>query len=111
MTASNGAMNVMVGPIIGSFVSNGTSVTLSPEKRYSEKPVSIAKFRVRLTPTPRIENGLIGTEKYPFFGKKNENETPMLCACANWLLSVIKMIVAMKTNSNFLIGIMRIELY
>jgi hypothetical protein len=32
-------------------------------------------------PNPRIENGLIGVEKYPFFGMKYEKESPNCCAC------------------------------
>lgn len=27
-------------------------------------------------PRPRMEKGLTGTEKYPFLGKKNENDIP-----------------------------------
>jgi hypothetical protein len=28
-------------------------------------------------PIPRIEKGLIGVEKYPFLGKKNEKDIPI----------------------------------
>ena len=31
-------------------------------------------------PSPRIENGLIGVEKYPFLGKKYEKDNPKSCA-------------------------------
>jgi hypothetical protein len=30
-------------------------------------------------PRPRMEKGLTGTEKYPFLGKKNENDIPRSC--------------------------------
>ncbi|MNC94978.1 hypothetical protein D3C83_119770 [compost metagenome] len=28
-----------------------------------------------------MENGLMGVEKYPFFGMKYENDNPNCCAC------------------------------
>ena len=72
----------MVGPIMGSFVSKGTSVTLNPDIRYKLNPDSIATNLFRLTPTPLSDKGLIGIEKYPFFGKKKENDTPIPWALA-----------------------------
>jgi len=44
--------------------------------RYKLNPDSIAINLFKLKPTPRSEKGLIGIEKYPFFGKKKEKDTP-----------------------------------
>jgi hypothetical protein len=51
-------------------------MTFIPDIRYNEKPDSIEKKSVGCTPIPLNEKGLTGFEKYPFFGKKKENDIP-----------------------------------
>src|SRR5688572_11467139 len=80
MTSSTGTRMVKFGPTSGSLVSNGRSLTFSPDIRYNDAPVSRARNLLMSNPIPRIENGLIGVEKYPFFGMKYEKERPNSCA-------------------------------
>jgi hypothetical protein len=69
----------------------------SPDILYNEAPVSRAIKRLMFTPSPRIENGLIGVEKYPFFGMKYENDKPTCCACP----TVLRSKPTIKTLLNF----------
>jgi hypothetical protein len=67
---------VKFGPTNGDLLSKGRSFILSPDILYNEAPVSSARNGVRLKPNPRMENGLIGVEKYPFLGMKYEKDNP-----------------------------------
>jgi hypothetical protein len=55
-------------------------LTFNPDILYKDPPVSMARNGARSKPMPRIENGLIGVEKYPFLGIKYEKARPNSCA-------------------------------
>ena len=82
ITASAGINRVKFGPTSGLVDSKGISVIFIPVMRYNENHVCNPRKLVRFTPSPLIENGLMGVLKSPFFGKKNENDTPISCAPA-----------------------------
>src|SRR5688572_24747367 len=67
---------VKFGPTSDLLDSKGRSLIFNPDIRYSEAPVSSAIYRLRSTPSPRIEKGLMGVEKSPFLGIKYENDNP-----------------------------------
>src|SRR5688572_17249975 len=79
---------VKFGPINGSLLSNGRPFKFNPLMRYSDPPVSSERKSVRFTPTPRMEKGLMGVERYPFFGIKYEKDSPNCCACTSDVESI-----------------------
>src|SRR5688572_3687597 len=86
---------VKFGPTNGSLLSKGSPFTFMPDILYNDAPVSSAIKRFKSTPRPRIENGLIGVEKYPFLGMKYENDSPNSCAELVPIL-IIAMTMVMK---------------
>lgn len=53
-------------------------------------------YRLRSTPSPLIEKGLIGVEKYPFLGMKYEKESPK-----SWAVRVDDIPVSIAKISKF----------
>jgi hypothetical protein len=86
------------GPIKGSLVSKGRFITFIPDILYSEKPDSIDSQSVGWTPIPLREKGLTGFEKYPFLGKKKENDMPSSCEdplCGMLIKTIRKIMLAL----------------
>jgi hypothetical protein len=82
-----------LGPIKASllFIVSGPSRSFrfNPDILYRDAPVSNARNRLISKPSPRIEKGLMGVERYPFLGIKYENESPKSCACSTDVVKIM----------------------